>query len=160
MPCVQRLRELLESLGANYDLIRHSRAFTAQEIAASMHVPGRELAKTVVVRTERGLALVVVRAPDQIDLARAGRALDGTAVLAGEDELAQTFPDCELGAMPPLGVLYRLPTLVDRELAKDPEIVFNAGTHTDAIRMTFAEYARLARPRIVDVALRVGELVG
>jgi Ala-tRNA(Pro) deacylase len=160
MSCVKRLRVLLDSHASRYVLISHSRAFTAQEIAASLHVPGREMAKTVVVRTDRGFALVVVRAQDYVDLDRVSLELGASAVLADESEFAITFPDCELGAMPPFGVLYHLPTLVDRELAKDDEIVFNAGTHTDAVRMPYAEYIELVKPRLLDVAIPQTHLVG
>ncbi len=160
MPCTQRLRELLDSHASKYVVVTHSRAFTAQEIAASLHVPGRELAKSVVVRTPRGLALVVVRAQDHVDLAIAGRELGGTAQLATETEIAAAFPDCEVGAMPPFGSLYGMPTLVDRELTKDDEIVFNAGTHTSAVRMAYDEYALIERPRVRPLTLRLVAAVG
>ena len=160
MSCVRRLSEFLDSHAAKYVIVHHARAITAQEIAASLHVPGREMAKTIVVRTERGLALVVVRALDHVSLDRAGLELGSVAVLAGELEFGAAFPDCELGAMPPFGLLYELPTLVDRELLWDEEIVFNAGSHTSAVRISFAEYVRLVKPRVVDVAMRAGQLVG
>ena len=159
MSCAQRLREFLDAHDAKYVLVTHSRAFTAQEIAASMHVKGRELAKTVLVRANRRLAVVVVRAQDFVDLARVGRELGGVATLADESELGLTFPDCELGAMPPFGLLYGMPTLVDDEIARDREIVFNAGTHTEAVRMPYAEYARIAEPRVLELASRPGQLV-
>lgn len=160
MPCTQRLRELLDSHASKYVVVTHSRAFTAQEIAASLHVPGRELAKSVVVRTPRGLALAVVRAQDHVDLARVGQELDRPARLATETEIAAAFPDCEVGAMPPFGSLYDMPTLVDRELAKDTEIVFNAGTHTAAVRLPWIEYAAIEHPRVVPLTLRIGQMVG
>jgi Ala-tRNA(Pro) deacylase len=159
MSCAQRLREFLDSHATKYVLIAHSRAFTAQEVAASMHVPGREMAKAVLVRTPNRLAMVVVRAQDHVNLGRAGQALGGPAVLANESDISVTFPDCELGAMPPFGLIYGMPTLVDREIANDKEIVFNAGTHTEAIRMSYAEYARLVQPRVLDVTMRAGQLV-
>ena len=160
MSCARRLREFLDSRASMYVTINHSRAFTAQEIAASLHVPGREMAKTVVVRTEHGLALVVLRAQDHVNLGRVGRELHGSAVLVSESEFGSAFPDCEVGAMPPFGNLYHLPTLVDREITRDKEIVFNAGTHTDAVRMEYAEYARLVRPRVLDVTMRQAQSVG
>ncbi len=160
MSCAQRLREFLDSHASKYVLITHSRAFTAQELAASMHVPGRELAKAVLVRTGNRLALVVVRAQDHVDLGRVGRALGGVAVLANETDISVTFPDCELGAMPPFGVLYGMPTLVDREIANDKEIVFNAGTHTDAVRMSYEEFEKLVKPRVLDLTMRLDQLVG
>ena len=160
MSCARRLREFLDSRASMYVTINHSRAFTAQEIAASLHVPGREMAKTVVVRTEHGLALVVLRALDHVNLGRVGRELGGSAVLASESDFGVAFPDCEVGSMPPFGNLYQLPTLVDREITRDKEIVFNAGTHTDAVRMEYAEYARLVRPRVLDVTMRQAQYAG
>lgn len=160
MSCAQRLREFFDSHASTYVLINHSRAFTAQEIAASLHVPGREMAKTVVVQTERGLALVVLRAQDHVNLGRVGRELGGAAVLASEPEFGIAFPDCELGAMPPFGKLYQLPTLVDREIARDEEIVFNAGTHTEVVRMRYEDYARLVKPRVLDLTMRQAAFAG
>ncbi len=160
MPCTQRLRELLDSHASKYVVVTHSRAFTAQEIAASLHVPGRELAKSVVVRTPRGLALAVVRAQDHVDLARVGQELGRPVRLASETEIAGAFPDCEVGAMPPFGSLYDMPTLADHELTKDTEIVFNAGTHTTAVRLPWIEYASIEHPRVLPLTLRIGHLVG
>lgn len=157
MSCAQRLRELLDSQAIKYVLITHSQAFTAQEVAASMHVPGRELAKPVIVRTRNRLAMVVVRAQDHVDLGRVSLALGSPAQLAPESDLSVSFPDCELGAMPPFGTLYGMPTLVDREVAKSPELVFNAGTHTSAIRMMYADYTRLVQPRVLEVAIHEGQ---
>jgi Ala-tRNA(Pro) deacylase len=152
MSVSKRLRETLDSHAIKYVVITHSQAFTAQEIAARMHVPGRELAKTVVLRGPNGLALAVVRAQDRVDADLAGGLLGTKVRVATEPEFAGSFPDCEAGAMPPFGNLYGLPTLVDEELSKDAEIVFNAGTHVEAIRMSYADYAACARPRVGRIA--------
>lgn len=144
----KRLRETLDSHALKYVVITHSQAFTAQEIAARMHVPGRELAKAVVLRAAHGLAIAVVRAQDRVDTDLAGGLLGAKVRLATEPEFASAFPDCEAGAMPPFGNLYGLPTLVDEELSKDQEIVFNAGTHVEAIRMSYDDYAACVKPRI------------
>jgi len=159
MSVSKRLREHLDAHGVRYVVVSHSRAFTAQEIAASLHVPGREMAKAVVVRTPAGLALCVVRAMDKVDLELVADRLDAPyAWLATEEEFQARFPDCERGAMPPLGNLYELPTLVDEALSHDREIVFNAGTHVDAIRMAYAHYAALVKPKIGHFALTPAEL--
>jgi Ala-tRNA(Pro) deacylase len=152
MSVCTRLRELLDAEGLKYVVTSHSQAFTAQEVAQRLHVSGREMAKTVVLRTAGGLALAVVRAPDRVDLERAGAILGEDVSLASEREFERAFPDCEMGAMPPFGNLYGLPTLVDEELAKDQEIVFNAGTHTDAIRMAFRDFTTAAQPRLARVS--------
>lgn len=146
MSISQRLRDLLDHGGAKYSVVTHSPAFTAQEIAQSLHTPGREIAKVVVIKVEGRLALAVLPAQARVDLERLGAALKGEVVLASEKEFAAAFPDCELGAMPPFGGLYGLPTWVDESLTHDKEIVFNAGTHSEAIRMSFEDYRRLAAP--------------
>src|SRR5262245_45139632 len=147
MSVCKRLREHLDARNVRYVVIAHSRAVTAQEIAAALHVPGREMAKTVVVASSQGLALCVMRAMDQVDVDRvAARLASPYARLATEQEFRDRFPDCETGAMPPLGNLYNVPTLVDEELSHDREIVFNAGTHVDAIRMAYADFAAIAKP--------------
>ena len=152
MSVCKRLRDVLDDHRLKYVVVTHSQAFTAQEIAQSMHVPGKEMAKTVVVKHPGGLALVVVRALDRVDLAAAGRELGGDVRLATEREFADAFPDCELGAMPPFGSLYGIPTLVDEALAKDSEIVFNAGTHTEAVRMAYADYVLQVKPRVARLS--------
>jgi len=160
MSVCKRLREYLDACGAKYIVISHSPAFTAQEIAASMHVPGREMAKTVVIKTPQGIAMCVVRAMDKIDVDLAASEL-GTpsARLATEQEFRNHFPDCERGAMPPFGILYAVPTLVDAELARDREIVFNAGTHVEAVRMRFDDFRLLAKPHVGHMTLQpVGAL--
>jgi Ala-tRNA(Pro) deacylase len=148
MSVSKRLREFLDSHRVKYVVVSHSQAFTAQEVAQQMHVPGREMAKSVVLKTPAGLALAVVRAPDRVDMQMASAALGAKAQLAGEQDFGDAFSDCELGAMPPFGSLYGVPTLADESLAKDPEIVFNAGTHTEAVRMAFADFARLEKPKV------------
>jgi Ala-tRNA(Pro) deacylase len=152
MSVCKRLRDYLDYHRIKYVVITHSQAFTAQEIAQSMHVPGKDMAKTVVVKHPGGLALVVVRALDRVNLAAVGRELGGEARLATEREFADAFPDCELGAMPPFGNLYGVPTLVDEALAKDQEIVFNAGSHTEAVRLAYADYVLQVKPRVARLS--------
>jgi len=154
MSVCKRLREHLDARNVKYVVISHSQAFTAQEIAASLHVPGREMAKTVVVKSPQGLALCVVRAMDRLDLELVASRLGTThARLATEQEFQHSFPDCEMGAMPPFGNLYDVPTLVDEALTHDREIVFNAGTHVDAIRMSYADFADMAKPKVGRITL-------
>ena len=155
MSVCKRLREYLDACAAKYIVISHSPAFTAQEIAASMHVPGREMAKAVVIKTPQGLAMCVVRAMDKIDVDLVANQLGTTSArLATEQEFRNHFPDCEMGAMPPFGILYAVPTLVDEELTHDREIVFNAGTHVEAVRMRFDDFKRLTKPRVGHLTLQ------
>jgi Ala-tRNA(Pro) deacylase len=152
MPIRQRLRDLLDQRGVEYLGVTHSPACTAQAIAQSMHTPGREVAKVVVVKHAGKLALAVLPAHARVDLERLGAALHGEVVLASEREFAAAFPDCELGAMPPFGGRYGLRTWVDESLTRDQEIAFNAGTHADAFRMSFEDYRRLAAPVVLWLA--------
>jgi Ala-tRNA(Pro) deacylase len=144
-----RLKNLLEQNGIPFEVVPHDPAFTAQQLAARMHVPGREFVKTVVVRVDGRYALAAVPAHRLVDekaLARVARA--GRCVLASEAEFRELFPDCELGAMPPVGNLYGLETYVDAEVTRDETVVANAGTHAEAIRVRYADLARLARPTV------------
>ncbi len=150
MACA-KLQEFLDSQGVKYVSIRHSPAFTAQEIAASAHIPGRELAKTVVVKLDDRYAIVVLPATEMVHMNRLREQTGAERVeLASEEELRTLFPDCEVGAMPPFGNLYDLETFVSPSLADDEEIAFNAGTHTELIRMACEDYLRLARPTVLQ----------
>lgn len=147
------LKQFLDDESVKYVTIRHSPAFTAQEIAASAHIPGQELAKTVVVRLDGDLAMVVLPAPDQVDLDRLAEASGAEIVeLAREEEFEERFPDCETGAMPPFGNLYDMDVYVAEHLAEDDEIAFNAGTHTELIRMSFDDFRRLVEPKVAPLA--------
>jgi len=147
---MKKLERFLDKQHVKYVRIRHSPAFTAQEIAASAHIPGRELAKTVMVKLDGELSMVVLPASYQIDFDILRDETGANSVeLAGEREFRDTFPDCELGAMPPFGNLFDLPVLVADVLADDDEIAFNAGSHTELIRLAYADFSRLVGPRVV-----------
>ncbi|MBZ5596708.1 MAG: YbaK/EbsC family protein [Acidobacteriia bacterium] len=148
-----RLREYLDSHNVKYVVISHSLAYTAQGVAALTHTPGRELAKTVVVKIDGTLVLAVVPASCQVDLARL-RAVVGaeTVELASEREFKDRFPDCETGAMPPFGNLYGMDVYADESLSHDKEIAFNAGSHWELVRMAWADVERLVVPRIIKLA--------
>ncbi|MDZ7374459.1 MAG: YbaK/EbsC family protein [candidate division KSB1 bacterium] len=142
-----RLKQFLDEEGVKYVSIKHSRAYTAQEIAAAMHVPGQELAKTVLVKLDGKMAMIVLPASYTVDLEALRKCTGASqAELAREEEFRELFPDCELGAMPPFGNLYGLPVYVDESITQDKEIVFNACSHTEAIRMAYADYERLVHP--------------
>jgi Ala-tRNA(Pro) deacylase len=150
-----KLRAYLDEHNIKYTSITHSRAYTAQEVAATMHVPGKELAKTVIVNIDGRLAMAVLPAPHRIDLEQLRDAAGAQRVeLASEEEFSSRFPDCEIGAMPPFGNLYGLPVYVTESLTQDEDIVFNAGTHVDAIRMRYADFARLVNPIVCRFTLK------
>lgn len=149
----QKIKEYLDGEGVSYQVLAHERAFTAQGVAAALHVRGREFAKPVIVRAKDGrLAMVVVPGPRHVDLRKLEDLLGAQVQLAREEEFAPLFAGCELGAEPPFGVLYGLPLYADESLREDEEIVFNAGTHTEAIRMRYRDFERLARPTVASLS--------
>lgn len=149
MSVVSRLRELLDGQGVSYQVLTHPPAYTARQTAHSMHLPGRELAKVVVVRHGGTLSLAVLPAHARVVLERLGAALRDEVTLASEAEFAAAFPDCETGAMPPFGTLYGITTYLDESLTHDRHIAFNAGTHTEAIRLALEDYRRVASPVVL-----------
>ena len=149
MAVPRSIQQFLESSGTTYNVLTHPTAYTAQEEAAVSHVPGHEWAKTVVCFADDEPILAVLPAPLNVDLDRL-RAVTGARDLrlADEDEFSRLYPDCERGAMPPLGPLYKQRVFVDKALTADPEIVFNGGTHADAIRMRYEDFAALVKPTV------------
>lgn len=153
MPLPERLRKFLDSRRAEFTLTTHPKAFTAREVAAAEHLPAKEVAKTVVIFGDGAYHMIVVPASKLVDLHEARPVLGlAQARLATEDELARLFPDCELGAMPPLGPLYGFTVYLDNTLAGQDTITFNAGTHREVLHMQTAEFRRLAAPHIVSLA--------
>jgi Ala-tRNA(Pro) deacylase len=146
-----KVRAFLDSRGVKYVTIRHSPAVTAAEVAASAHVAGRDFAKTVIVWIGGHLAMVVLPASRRIVLHDLRELLESPeARLATEAEFRDEFPDCELGAMPPFGNLYQLPVYVAASLAAEKEIAFNAGSHTEIIKMAFADFDTLVKPTVLE----------
>lgn len=144
----KRLKEFLNRENTKYVSILHSPAYTAQEVAALAHVSGRDFAKTVIVNIEGTMAMVVLPANRKVVLSDLREMLDAEKVkLATEEEFKELFPDCEIGAMPPFGNLYDMEVYVSPALAAEPDIAFNAGTHTEVIKMAYADFARLAKPK-------------
>lgn len=152
---VLRLEEYLLQHHTPFTTIVHSTTYTAQGTAAVAHVPGKELAKTVIVNADGCLAMAVMPANKHLDLALF-RSMMGaqTIALATEEEFDRAFPDCELGAMPPFGNLYNVPVYVEESLTHDHEIVFNAGYHSELMRMSFRDFCQLVHPVIAKFAMR------
>jgi len=151
------LKDYLDRQGVRYAVLSHSLAYTAQETAAAAHVPGQELAKTVIVKLDGRFAMIVLPADHKVDLEQLRQATGAQNVrLATEEEFAPLFPGCDLGAMPPFGNLYGMRTFVDEELACDEKIAFNAGSHTELLRLRYADFDRLAHPQILHTSARAG----
>lgn len=151
----KKLKEFLDSNRVKYVTISHSPAFTAQEIAASAHIPGRELAKTVMAKADGKMVMAVVPASYQVilDLLREAAGAEHV-VLAEEREFRDRFAECEVGAMPPFGNLYGMEVFVSESLAEDEEIAFNAGSHTELIKLAYRDFERLVQPKVVKLASR------
>lgn len=148
-----KLRQYLEERGIPFRCISHHVTYTAQETAASAHIRGRELAKTVMVLLDGRLAMAVLPAMRRLDLDRVGQFAGAKqVVVASERQFRDMFPDCEPGAMPPFGNLYGLPVFVDASLAEDDQIAFNAGTHDELIQLAYADFARLVQPQVAELA--------
>lgn len=148
MAIAERLRAFLDASRVKYQSAKHPVAYTAQEIAATQHVPGRQLAKSVLVKTDRGPVLVVLPAIHLIDFKKLKSALGAKSVsIAKEADIKERFPDIEVGAMSPFGNLYQIPVVVDRALETAQEISFNAGTHTDTVTLRYQDFASLAKPK-------------
>jgi Ala-tRNA(Pro) deacylase len=153
MPLVERLRSLFDGRHIPYSLTTHRPALRASELASIEHLPAWEVAKTIVVFGDNRYHMVVVPADRQVDLYEVECALNLKQVrLATEAELADLFPDCELGAMPPIGILYDLPVYLDSDLANETMITFNAGTHQESVHMRMADFRQLTQARIVALA--------
>ena len=147
---VQKLKEFLNSHSIKYVIINHSPAYTAQEIAESAHIPGKELAKTVIIKMDGKLAMAVLPASYKIDLQQFKKATGaGNVELANEREFRQLFPECEVGAMPPFGNLYDMKVFVAQTLAEDKEIAFNAGSHTELIKLAYKDFEDLVKPKVI-----------
>lgn len=151
---VHKLKSFLDEHDVKYVTIKHSRAFTAQEIAASAHIPGKEMAKTVMLNVDGEMAMAVLPAPYHVDLNHLAELIGAKSLkLATEDQFQSHFPDCDLGAMPPFGNLYGMQTFMAASLTEDERIAFNAGSHTELIQMSFSDYVRLVEPVELAFAL-------
>jgi Ala-tRNA(Pro) deacylase len=147
MPATE-LKEFLDKHKTKYVSIRHSTAYTAQEIAASAHVKGRNMAKTVIVKIDGKIAMAVLPSKYQIDLGSFRKSCGAESVeLAREEEFSHLFHGCETGAMPPFGSIYGLDLYADETLKKDEEIAFNACSHTELIQIRYKDFEKLAKPK-------------
>jgi len=147
------LKEYLDKHNVKYIVVSHSPAYTAQGIAALAHIPGKELAKTVVVKLDGKLVMAVLPASFHVDLGRLKEATKAKAAeLASEDEFKGRFPECETGAMPPFGNLYGIEVFADENLTNDKEIAFNAGSHRELIRLAWEDFEKLAKPKVIRFA--------
>jgi Ala-tRNA(Pro) deacylase len=147
------LLDCLKRNQINYEILPHGKAYTARMAAATEGIARHHQAKVVMVSSRGGPLMTVLPADRKLDLRKLERITHERATLQSEGEFTSFFPDCAVGAMPPLGNLYGLPTYVDQHLAKEDYIVFEAGTYTEAIKLSYDDYERVARPQVADLAV-------
>jgi len=155
-----QLIDCLNESKVRYEILHHPEAVTAQRIAQAEHVKGRHHAKVVMIKSGEERLMAVLPADHQIDLEKVGKVIGKTASLDSEKEFKSLFPDCAIGAMPPFGNLYGLPTYVDKNLAAQDYIVFEAGTHSDAIKLSYRDYEKIVKPRVEDLAIKLQPMKG
>jgi Ala-tRNA(Pro) deacylase len=152
---VRKVKEFLDSNKIKHVSIKHSLAYTAQEIAASAHIRGKELAKTVMVSLDGKTAMAVLPASYRVDLEHLKKAAGAKKIeLLAEKDFKDMFPECEVGAMPPFGNLYGMKVYVATSLAEDDEIAFNAGSHTELIRVAYKDFERMVKPKVLEFSFK------
>ena len=154
MTCLERIESYLKQQGVRYEVIHHANAFSAQRIAEAEHIPGKMQVKVVVLRSGNQFYMAMLPAVAHVDVASFSKVVGQPCKLATEMEFKHLFPDSEIGAMPPLGSFYMLPVYADDLLEEDDEIVMQAGTHSDAVKIAWDDYLRLERPTLVQISHR------
>lgn len=150
---VERLKTFLNENEVEYETLEHSEVYTAQEAAAAAHIPGKAVAKTVIVKLDGEMAMVVLPATLKVSLDALKRTTGaGSVELATEEEFEDLFPTCEPGAMPPFGNLWDMQVFVDRHLREDERIAFAAGSHHELVRMAYGDFERLVEPVVAELS--------
>ena len=160
MEIPKRLIDCLNENKVRYEILQHPEAVAAQRIAQAEHVKGRHHAKVVMIKSGDQHLMMVLPADHHIDLEKAEKAIGKPISLDKEEEFKSLFPDCAIGAMPPFGNLYGLSTYVEKHLAEQDYIVFEAGTHTDAIKMSYRDYEKIVKPNVDDLAIKLQPMRG
>lgn len=152
---ISKLKQYLDENHVGYITISHSKAYTAQEIASMAHIPGKEFAKTVIIKINERMAMAVLPASYKVDFNMLADLLGVKKVsLASEKEFAATFPECETGAMPPFGNLYGMDVYVAESLMEDDQITFNACSHTELMRVKIKDFGRLVNPKVLKFSFK------
>lgn len=152
---LSKLIHYLDENDKKYVVIQHSKAYTAQEVAASAHIPGKEMVKAVMLKIDGDIKMAVLPSTHQVHFKQLKETLETDDVeLASEEEFKNLFPDCELGAMPPFGNLYDLDTYVAESLTDNQEIAFNAGTHKELVKMSYSDFEELVQPKVLSMAVK------
>lgn len=156
MTILKKLKDYLEKNQVRYEVGYHERVYTSQEIAAAMHVPGKEMAKVVIVKADGKMIMLVLPASYRVDTKKLKKVLECKKLgISKEKDFKELFPDCEVGAMPPFGNLYNLEVWVDQVLTEDEFIVFRAGSHVETLKIKYNDYARLVNPEVGDFSVHL-----
>mgnify|MGYP001822491612 FL=1 len=156
MKCRERMEKYLRENGVGFQVETHDQAFTMQEVAAALHVPGNQVAKVVIVCADKEKVMLVLPAPYRMNVDLVRDMVDAKKVrLAKEEEFVDLFPDCATGAMPPFGNLYGVPVYVDRSMAEEPDMVFRIGTHRETMKIAYNDFVRLAQPVVGDFSWQI-----
>ena len=160
MKMPKRLIDCLDDNKISYEILSHPEVFAAQRIAQAEHVKGRRHAKVVMVKSTGQHLMAVLPAERLIDLEKLGKIVGQDISLESEREFEALFPDCVVGAMPPFGNLYGVPTYVDKSLVAENYIAFEAGTHTEAIKVSYRDYEKIVKPQVKDLAIKIQPMKG
>jgi Ala-tRNA(Pro) deacylase len=156
MTILKKLKDYFEKNQVSFEVGYHTRVYTAQEVAGSQHVPGKEMTKVVMVKANGKMIMLVLPASYQVDMKKLKGVLNSKKVgMAKEEGFQELFPDCEIGAMPPFGNLYNLEVWVDQVLTQDDFIVFQAGSHVETLRIKYSDYVRLVSPKVGDFSVHL-----
>ena len=156
MTILKKLKDYLEKNQVRYEVGYHERVYTSQEIAAAMHVPGKELTKVIMVKADGKMVMLVLPASYRVETKKLKKVFQCKRLgIAKEKDFEELFPDCEMGAMPPFGNLYNLEVWVDQILTEDEFIVFQAGSHVETLRIKYSDYARLVSPKVGDFSVHL-----
>jgi Ala-tRNA(Pro) deacylase len=156
MTILKKLKDYLEKNQVRYEVGYHERVYTSQEIAAAMHVPGKELTKVIMVKADGKMVMLVLPASYRVETKKLKKVFQCKRLgIAKEKDFEELFPDCEIGAMPPFGNLYNLEVWVDQILTEDEFIVFQAGSHVETLRIKYSDYARLVSPKVGDFSVHL-----
>lgn len=156
MTILKKPKDYLEKNQVRYEVGYHERVYTSQEIAAAMHVPGKELTKVIMVKADGKMVMLVLPASYRVETKKLKKVFQCKRLgIAKEKDFEELFPDCEIGAMPPFGNLYNLEVWVDQILTEDEFIVFQAGSHVETLRIKYSDYARLVSPKVGDFSVHL-----
>jgi Ala-tRNA(Pro) deacylase len=156
MTILKKLKDYLEKNQVRYEVGYHERVYTSQEIAAAMHVPGKELTKVIMVKADGKMVMLVLPASYRVETKKLKKVFQCKRLgIAKEKDFEELFPDCEIGAMPPFGNLYNLEVWVDQILTEDEFIVFQAGSHVETLKIKYSDYARLVSPKVGDFSVHL-----